>query len=193
MEHFYTIQGEGFFTGNSCYFIRFGGCDVGCVWCDVKESWDPKNHPNYTINQLLEIVIESKAHRVVLTGGEPAMYDLSELINLFHQNKILVHIETSGAYEIKGNYDWVCLSPKKFKFPLNSELSKANEFKAVVFHKNDIEWANTFINELSPSCQLYLQPEWSKKDVVTPLIIDYVKENPQWKISLQTHKFVGIP
>jgi len=193
MEHFYTIQGEGFYTGSAAYFIRLGGCDVGCVWCDVKESWDASIHPQMTVETLVKLVTDAKAKLVVITGGEPAMYDLNELVNALKASGIQVNIETSGAYPIKGELDWVCLSPKKFKFPIKEALIKADEFKAVVFHPSDIPWANSFVADLKPGCRLYLQPEWSKAESITPLIIDFVKENPQWQISLQTHKFLNIP
>ncbi len=193
MEHFYTIQGEGFYTGSAAYFIRLGGCDVGCVWCDVKESWDASIHPQMTVETLVKLVTDAKAKLVVITGGEPAMYDLNPLVDVLKAEGVQVNIETSGAYPIKGALDWVCLSPKKFKFPIKEALIKADEFKAVVFHPSDIAWANSFVADLKPGCRLYLQPEWSKADSITPLIIDFVKEHPQWQISLQTHKFLNIP
>ena len=193
MEHFYTIQGEGFHTGSAAYFIRLGGCDVGCVWCDVKESWDASVHPQMTVETLVKLVTDAKAKLVVITGGEPAMYDLNPLVDVLKAAGIQVNIETSGAYPIQGALDWICLSPKKFKFPIKEALIKADEFKAVVFHPSDIAWAQSFLVDLKPSCRLYLQPEWSKSDSITPLIIDFVKENPQWQISLQTHKYLNIP
>jgi organic radical activating enzyme len=193
MEHFYTIQGEGFYTGNAAYFIRFGGCDVGCVWCDVKESWDASIHPQVSIETMVDWVVQSGSPLCVITGGEPAMYNLTDLVNAFHSEGIKVNIETSGAYEIIGDYDWICLSPKKFKFPILSSLSKANEFKAVVFHTSDIQWAESFRKDLNENCLLYFQPEWSKAEQNLPLIIDYVKAHPEWQISLQTHKFMNIP
>jgi organic radical activating enzyme len=193
MEHFYTIQGEGYYTGSAAYFIRLGGCDVGCVWCDVKESWDASIHPQMTVETLVKLVTDAKAKLVVITGGEPAMYDLNDLVDALKAAGIQVNIETSGAYPIQGALDWICLSPKKFKFPIKEALIKADEFKAVVFHPSDIAWAQSFVVDLKPSCRLYLQPEWSKSDSITPLIIDFVKENPQWQISLQTHKYLNIP
>jgi 7-carboxy-7-deazaguanine synthase len=193
MEHFYTIQGEGFHTGRAAYFIRFGGCNVGCVWCDVKESWDADIHPKYTVDELLGFVAKSQAQICVITGGEPAMYDLSILIDELHTMGIRVHIETSGAYEIKGHYDWVCISPKKFKFPVKEALLKANEFKAIVFNRDDIKWAQSYVKDLPIDCLLYLQPEWSKQEKNLPLILDFIKHNQNWRISLQTHKFMDIP
>lgn len=193
MEHFYTIQGEGFYTGTAAYFIRLGGCDVGCVWCDVKESWDASKHPQMTVENLVNIVKEANAKLCVITGGEPAMYDLNPLVEALKAEGLQVNIETSGAYPINGQFDWICLSPKKFKFPIKEALSKADEFKAVIFHPSDIAWAESFVVDLKPGCRLYLQPEWSKAEIITPLIIDYVKQNPQWQISLQTHKYLNIP
>ena len=193
MEHFYTIQGEGTYTGQAAYFIRLGGCDVGCVWCDVKESWDAAAHPQMSVDVLLEHVLASKAPICVITGGEPAMYDLNPMVNALKNNQIRAHIETSGAYTIRGDFDWVCLSPKKFKFPIEGSLYKADEFKPVIFHPSDIAWAASFDKTLKSSCIKYLQPEWSKAETVLPLIIDYVKSHPDWRISLQTHKFLNIP
>lgn len=193
MEHFYTIQGEGAYTGCAAYFIRLGGCDVGCVWCDVKDSWDAAAHPQMSVSDLVELVTATPAKICVITGGEPAMYDLDPLITELQKASIRVHIETSGAYDIQGNPDWICLSPKKFKFPIKEALVRANEYKAVVFHKSDIEWAMSYVKDLPSTCLKYLQPEWSKSEAVTPLIIDFVKLNPDWRISLQTHKFLNIP
>lgn len=193
MEHFYTIQGEGRYTGHAAYFIRLGGCDVGCVWCDVKDSWDASKHPQLTVKYLLDEVSKSNALICVITGGEPAMYDLNPIVNALKSANIRVHIETSGAYPIQGDIDWICLSPKKFKPPIKEALQIADEYKSVVFHKSDIEWAETFVPDLKKSCNLYLQPEWSKSESVLPLIIAYVKDNPKWNISLQTHKFLNIP
>ncbi len=193
MEHFYTIQGEGAYTGCAAYFIRLGGCDVGCVWCDVKESWDASAHPKMSVEQLVNIVSETPAKICVITGGEPAMYQLDPLISQLQKADIRVHIETSGAYNILGNPDWICLSPKKFKFPVKEALVRANEYKAVVYHKSDIDWAISYVKDLPENCIKYLQPEWSKSEAVLPLIIDFVKANPDWRISLQTHKFLNIP
>lgn len=193
MEHFYTIQGEGAFTGVAAYFIRLAGCDVGCTWCDVKESWTADNYEKFTANDMLTWVKSASAKLVVITGGEPAMYDLNGICNAFHSENIRVHIETSGAYEIKGNFDWITLSPKKFKFPLESEVSKANELKIVTFNKSDFEWAEKWQLFCDSNCKLYLQPEWDKRDIMLPQIIDFVKANPHWQISLQTHKIINVP
>ena len=193
MEHFYTIQGEGFHTGRAAYFVRLAGCDVGCVWCDVKESWDANAHPKININNILEYVKDAKAEMAVITGGEPLLHNLDDLTTLLQQNNIETNIETSGSSPLSGNWNWICVSPKKFKEPLLEVIEKANELKIVVFNKSDFEWAEKYAALVNESCILYLQPEWDKADQVLPLIIDYVKQNPQWKISLQTHKYLQIP
>ena len=193
MEYFYTIQGEGFYSGRAAFFIRLAGCDVGCVWCDVKESWDHEAHPNLTIDFIIEEVLKSKTDFVVITGGEPAMYDLTTLINRLKDNKIETAIETSGCYELIGNIDWYCFSPKKFKKPTEEAYTKANELKVVISHPSDFQWAEEHAAKVNLECKLYLQPEWSKQERFLPEIIEYVKFNPRWRISLQTHKFMNIP
>ncbi len=193
MEHFYTIQGEGFHTGRAAYFVRLAGCDVGCVWCDVKESWDANAHPQININNILEYVKDAKAEMAVITGGEPLLHQLDELTTLLQQNNIETNIETSGSSPLSGNWNWICVSPKKFKEPLLEVIEKANELKIVVFNKSDFEWAEKYAALVNENCILYLQPEWDKAEQVLPLIIDYVKQNPKWKISLQTHKYLQIP
>ena len=193
MEHFYTLQGEGFHTGRAAYFLRLGGCDVGCVWCDVKESWDANSHPKVDINTMLQYIQEAKAEMVVITGGEPLLHNLNELTELLQSNHIETNIETSGSSPLSGSLDWICLSPKKFKEPLLEVIEKANELKIVVFNKSDFEWAEKYAALVNPNCKLYLQPEWDKSSQMLPQIIEYVKQNPKWKISLQTHKFLQIP
>ena len=193
MEHFYTIQGEGFHTGRAAYFVRLAGCDVGCVWCDVKESWDANAHPQVNIYTILQYVMEAKAEMAVITGGEPLLHQLDELTTLLQQNNIETNIETSGSSPLSGNWNWICVSPKKFKEPLLEVIEKANELKIVVFNKSDFEWAEKYAALVNKDCILYLQPEWDKAEQVLPLIIDYVKQNPKWKISLQTHKYLQIP
>jgi organic radical activating enzyme len=193
MEHFYTLQGEGFHTGRAAYFLRLGGCDVGCVWCDVKESWDANSHPKVDINTMLQYIKEAKAEMAVITGGEPLLHNLEELTQLLKSNHIETNIETSGSSPLSGSWDWICLSPKKFKEPLLEVIEKANELKIVVFNKSDFEWAEKYAALVNPNCKLYLQPEWDKSSQMLPQIIDYVKQNPKWKISLQTHKFLQIP
>jgi organic radical activating enzyme len=193
MEHFYTLQGEGAFAGYAAYFIRLGGCDVGCVWCDVKESWDAAAHPQVTVATLLSYVLESKTNRVVITGGEPCMYDLHALCNALHAHGLKVHLETSGAHEIRGNFDWVTLSPKKFKAPLASAYAKADELKIIVFNKHDFDWAREHQALVPAKSALYLQTEWEKRDSNYNLIIDLIKANPAWHLSIQTHKYLEIP
>jgi organic radical activating enzyme len=193
MEHFYTLQGEGAFAGYAAYFIRLGGCDVGCVWCDVKESWDAAAHPQVTVATLLNYVLESKTNRVVITGGEPCMYDLHALCNALHAHGLKVHLETSGAHEIRGNFDWVTLSPKKFKAPLASAYAQADELKIIVFNKHDFDWAKEHQALVPAKSALYLQTEWEKRDSNYNLIIDFIKTNPAWHLSIQTHKYLQIP
>jgi organic radical activating enzyme len=193
MEQFYTLQGEGVHSGKAAYFIRLGGCDVGCVWCDVKDSWDATVHPQMTVAEITKAAAQHEARLAVITGGEPAMYDLTALCDALHSAGFKVHIETSGAYPLIGNIDWVTLSPKKFKAPLDECLAKANELKVVVFNKSDFEWAEQHATKVPADCKLFLQPEWSKKEIITPLIIDYIKKFPRWQLSLQSHKYINIP
>ena len=192
MEDFYTIQGEGFNTGKAAYFLRLGGCEVGCVWCDVKESWKAEDHPLVSVDEMLQRVILSGADKVVVTGGEPAMYDLKPMTDLLRKNNRKCFIETSGAYTLSGDWDWICVSPKKFKAPLAEVLKVADELKVVVYNKSDFEWAESHAQLVSPECRLYLQPEYSVHEKMMPVIIDYVKKNTLWRISLQTHKIIGV-
>lgn len=193
MEHFYTLQGEGAHSGKASYFIRLGGCDVGCVWCDVKESWDAESHPKMHIEDIVAAAAAHPSRVAVITGGEPAMYDLTSLSNALHRKGFATHIETSGAYKITGDIDWITVSPKKFKAPLDETLNIADELKVVVYNKSDFEWAEKHAAKVAGKCKLYLQPEWSKKDAMLPLIIDYIAAHPQWQLSLQTHKYINIP
>lgn len=193
MEQFYTIQGEGAYSGRAAYFIRIAGCDVGCVWCDVKESWDASAHETLSVHHLIQQVVETNTQFCVITGGEPAMYDLNALIEGLKSKGIETAIETSGCYALRGDIDWYCFSPKKFKAPVPESYSRANELKVVISHPSDFNWAEEHADKVNADCQLYLQPEWSKQERFLPLIIDYVKKHPQWKISLQTHKFMNIP
>lgn len=192
MEEFYTIQGEGFNTGKAAFFIRLAGCDVGCVWCDVKESWDAGIYKSDNIYNMLERVKNANAQNVVITGGEPMMYDLSELTNLFRTNDLNLWLETSGAYPMSGKWDWVCVSPKKFKSPLSESLKSANELKIIIFNKSDFKWAEENAARVSSACHLFLQPEYNKFNEMMPHIIDYVKQNSDWRISLQTHKIINV-
>ena len=193
MEHFYTIQGEGFHQGRAAYFIRLGGCDVGCVWCDVKDSWDAEKHPKLNIESLKLKVKETPAEIVVITGGEPLTHDLTELTKALQAAGLKTNIETSGAHPLSGSWDWICLSPKKFKAPLPGIIPLANELKIVVFNKSDFDWAEKYAALVSPSCKLYLQPEWDKAAEMTPHIIEYIKDHPQWELSLQIHKYINVP
>jgi organic radical activating enzyme len=193
MEMFYTLQGEGAFSGQAAYFIRLGGCDVGCVWCDVKESWDADAHPKIAVEAIVEEAAAHPARLAVITGGEPAMCDLNPLCDALHRLGFRVHIETSGAYPLLGRFDWITVSPKKFKAPLEDVVAQADELKVIVFNKSDFAWAEAHASYCSPDCLMLLQPEWDKSEAVTPLIIEYVKRHPRWRISLQTHKWMQIP
>lgn len=193
MEHFYTIQGEGYHQGKAAYFIRLGGCDVGCVWCDVKDSWDVEKHPKLNVERLKLNVLETPAKLVVITGGEPLMHNLDALTTVLQQQGLQTNIETSGAHPLSGKWDWICLSPKKFKAPLPEILPLANELKIVVYNKSDFDWAEKYAALVNPSCKLYLQPEWDKATEVTPLLIAYIKANPKWQLSLQVHKYINVP
>lgn len=193
MEHFYTLQGEGFHQGKAAYFIRLGGCDVGCVWCDVKESWDADKHPLVPVSDLIATVKSTPTRIVVITGGEPLLHDLTELTDQLHQAGLRTHMETSGSSPMSGQWDWITLSPKKFKAPLPENLLLAHELKVVVYNKSDFQWAEQYAAQVAPHCRLYLQPEWSKAAQMTPLIIDYIKSHPQWQLSLQAHKYINVP
>lgn len=193
MEAFYTIQGEGYYSGTPAYFIRLGGCDVGCVWCDVKESWDADQWPKQEVAEIVEGADEQPGSLVVITGGEPLMYDLTDLTTQLQHAGKHTNIETSGAYPLSGSWDWICFSPKKFMRPLPEFYEHADELKIIVYNKSDFKWAEEHAAKVEPGCQLYLQPEWDKSETMLPQIIDYIKDNPHWKISLQTHKFMQIP
>ena len=202
MEHFYTIQGEGFHQGRAAYFIRLGGCDVGCVWCDVKDSWRMDTHPKMSVIELVNSVLNNSSAPggggregalVVITGGEPLMHNLNELTATLQSAGFETNIETSGAHPLSGSWDWICLSPKKFKAPLPEILPLANELKVVVFNKSDFEWAEKYAALVSSTCKLFLQPEWDKAAEITPLLIEYIKQHPQWELSLQIHKYINVP
>ncbi|MGV3632213.1 MAG: 7-carboxy-7-deazaguanine synthase QueE [Bacteroidota bacterium] len=193
MEQFYTIQGEGKNSGRAAYFIRLAGCDVGCVWCDVKESWNAGEHPLVKIDELVAQVKASGTDFVVITGGEPAMYDLTVLTARLKSLRVEIAMETSGCYPLRGHIDWYCFSPKKFREPCAEAYGKANEIKVIISHPSDFAWAQGHAERVNPSALRYLQTEWSKQERFLPMIIDYVKENPAWKISLQTHKYMNIP
>ncbi len=192
MEAFYTIQGEGFHKGTAAYFIRIGGCDVGCHWCDVKESWNADLHPPTAIGEIIEQAVQY-SKTIVVTGGEPLTWDMDPLTQLLKKQGCQIHIETSGAYKLTGTWDWICLSPKKIKLPTPEIYEVANELKVIVFNVHDLKFAEEQAEKVNENCILYLQPEWSKRDKMIPLIVDYVMKNPRWKVSLQTHKYLNIP
>lgn len=193
MEGFYSIQGEGFFAGMPAYFIRLAGCDVGCVWCDVKESWDRNQHSLVSVDWIVEQVKTSKCPNVVITGGEPLMYNLDYLTQRLKQQGIKTHLETSGTATLSGIWDWICLSPKKFKNPISEIYAHTNELKVIVFNQSDFEFGEQQACKVLQPCKLFLQPEWSKREVMLPMIVEYVKKNTQWFVSLQTHKYMNIP
>ena len=193
MEAFYTIQGEGFYTGSSAYFLRIGGCDVGCHWCDVKESWDVERHTTTKVEEMIFPILEYPTDTVVVTGGEPLMWNMSYLTRSLKIKGFKTHLETSGSHKLTGKWDWSCLSPKKFQKPMETIKPLANELKIIVKNKSDFKWAEQQRVGVSEKCKLYLQPEWSNKEDMIPLIIEYVMLNPEWQISLQTHKYLHIP
>ncbi len=198
MEHFYTIQGEGFHQGKAAYFIRLGGCDVGCVWCDVKESWDASRHPVFSVEEIVRMAETGSSLQrddliVVITGGEPLMHDLNELTARLKQKGFHTNIETSGSHPLSGQWDWICLSPKKFKAPLPAVIAAAHELKVVIYNQSDFAWAEKYAALVSKDCLLYLQPEWSKAATMMPLMVEYIKQHPRWRISLQIHKYMNVP
>lgn len=193
MESFFTVQGEGSHSGKAAYFIRIGGCDVGCSWCDVKESWEAGNHPMVGIDTLVSEAKASGTDIVVITGGEPFMYDLTELTKQLKSQGLKTHVETAGVYPLTGEWDWLCFSPKKFKEPIEEYYNKSDELKVIVFNKSDFKWASEHAEKSHSGISFFLQPEWEKREVMMPLIVDYVKKNPKWRISLQTHKYLNIP
>lgn len=192
MEAFYTIQGEGHHTGKAAYFIRVGGCDVGCHWCDVKESWNPKLHPPTDIKTIISDA-EKYSKTIVITGGEPLTWDMTKLTDGLKHNNFQIHIETSGAYPLSGTWDWICLSPKKRMLPKPEIYHHTDELKVIIYNKNDFKFAEQQAALLQTDAELYLQPEWSVREKMMPLIVDYVMANPKWKVSLQTHKYLRIP
>jgi 7-carboxy-7-deazaguanine synthase len=193
MEMFYSLQGEGYHQGKAAFFIRLAGCDVGCVWCDVKDSWDASKHPQLSIDEIVNAALAHPSKIAIVTGGEPLLHVLDPLTNTLKTAGFQTHIETSGSSPLSGQWDWICLSPKKFKFPLEESVAAASELKVVVFNKSDIDWAESFEKRVSPNCKLYLQPEWDKADTMTPLAIDYIKAHPHWELSAQLHKYIQVP
>jgi len=193
MEAFYTIQGEGFHQGRSAYFIRLAGCTVGCFWCDVKESWDADKHPKVAIDAIVELASAEPGRLAIITGGEPLMHNLDKLTQQLQANGFETNIETSGSFAISGSWNWICVSPKKFRPPTPEALRRANELKVIIYNKNDFAWAESHAAEVSKNCKLYLQPEWERSAVMTPHIVEYIKQNPKWALSLQIHKYINVP
>ncbi len=193
MELFYSLQGEGYHQGKAAFFIRLAGCDVGCVWCDVKDSWDASKHPVLSVEEIVAAAAAHPSRIAIVTGGEPLLHQLDPLTTALRAAGFQTHIETSGSSPMSGSWDWVCLSPKKFKTPLPESVKAADELKVVVFNKSDFDWANSFVNDLADDCKKYLQPEWEKSDAMTPLVIEYIKQNPSWELSAQLHKYIQVP
>jgi len=193
MELFYSLQGEGYHQGKAAFFIRLAGCDVGCVWCDVKDSWDASKHPVLTVEEIVAAAVAHPSRIAIVTGGEPLLHQLDPLTTALRAAGFQTHIETSGSSPMSGSWDWVCLSPKKFKAPLAESIKAADELKVVVFNKSDFDWANSFVNDVNTDCKKYLQPEWEKSDAMTPLVIEYIKSNPSWELSAQLHKYIQVP
>ena len=192
MEAFYSIQGEGFHKGSAAYFIRIGGCDVGCHWCDVKESWDAKKHPLTTVEVITRDAVKYNSI-IVVTGGEPLIWNMAPLTSALKAKNMQIHIETSGSYQISGQWDWFCLSPKKNKLPIPAAFDRADELKVIIYNKDDFKFAEEQAKKVSGKCILFLQPEWSRREKVMPLLVNFVLQNPKWKVSLQTHKYLNIP
>ena len=193
MELFYSLQGEGYHQGKAAFFIRLAGCDVGCVWCDVKDSWDASKHPVLTIEEIVAAAAAHPSRIAIVTGGEPLLHQLDPLTTALKAAGFQTHIETSGSSPMSGSWDWVCLSPKKFKAALPEAIKAANELKVVVFNNSDFAFANSFVNDVDADCKKYLQPEWEKSDAMTPLVIEYIKSNPSWELSAQLHKYIQVP
>lgn len=193
MEAFHTLQGEGIFAGQAAYFIRLAGCDVGCSWCDVKASWDPDAHPRMKVEDLVAEASRYPSRIAVITGGEPLMHDVGPLTAALHRAGFRTHIETSGTHPFSGEWHHVCLSPKKFKPALPEAFLRADELKVIAFNRHDLQWAEEQAARVRPGCILLLQPEWDKREAMTPLIVEHVKAHPRWRISLQTHKYLNIP
>ena len=193
MELFYSLQGEGYHQGKAAFFIRLAGCDVGCVWCDVKDSWDASKHPVLSIEEIVAAAAAHPSRIAIVTGGEPLLHQLDPLTTALRVAGFQTHIETSGSSPMSGSWDWVCLSPKKFKAALPEAIKAANELKVVVFNNSDFAFANSFVNDVDSDCKKYLQPEWEKSDAMTPLVIEYIKANPSWELSAQLHKYIQVP
>ena len=193
MEMFYSLQGEGFHQGSAAFFIRLAGCDVGCVWCDVKESWDASKHPTLSTKEIVDAALAHPGRKAIITGGEPLLHNLLSLTNALHKAGFQVHLETSGSSPLSGNFDWICVSPKKFKAPLSEVLEKADELKVVIFNKHDFDWAIQNAALTKSDCKLFVQPEWDKSKEMLPLCIEFVKSHPNWELSAQLHKYIQVP
>jgi organic radical activating enzyme len=193
VEEFYTVQGEGYHAGKAAYFIRLGGCDIGCSWCDSRFSWKPDIHPLVDADDIIGRVVESGSDSVVVTGGEPLIWNLDYLCKGLKGNNINTFIETSGAYPLSGEWDWICVSPKRNMPPLDEMCNAANELKVIIQKPEDFEWAEKYRLKVKSDCRLFLQPEWSSFKLIIPVIVDYVKKYPDWRISLQIHKYMHIP
>jgi len=193
MEMFYSLQGEGYHQGKAAYFIRLAGCDVGCVWCDVKDSWDASKHPTLSVETIVNSALAHPARLAIITGGEPLLHNMTALTTALKAAGFQSHIETSGSSTMSGDWDWICLSPKKFKAPLPSILPLAHELKVVVFNSSDFDWAEKNAQQTNARCKLYLQPEWDKQALITPMVIEYIKANPRWELSAQLHKYIQVP
>jgi len=193
VEHFFSLQGEGYHTGKAAYFVRLGGCDVGCSWCDSRFSWNADMHPLVSADEIISYIIESGTDSVVVTGGEPLMWNLDYFCNMLKEKKISTFLETSGAYPLSGNWDWICLSPKRNMPPVNDICKIADELKVIIQDSDDFDWAEKYRGMVNEECILFLQPEWSRFGIIVPRIVDYIKRNPVWRISLQSHKYMHIP
>ncbi|OUO23089.1 7-carboxy-7-deazaguanine synthase QueE [Alistipes sp. An31A] len=193
VEDFYTIQGEGYHTGKAAYFIRLGGCDVGCRWCDAKYTWNPRLYPPVEVATIVARATACAAQAVVVTGGEPLLYPLGVLTSELHAQGLELFLETSGSHPFSGEFDWVCLSPKRQQPPLEEAYVRADELKVIVERAEDFAWAEQNAARVRPECRLYVQPEWSVSEQVMPLLVEYVKANPRWNISIQAHKYMHIP
>ena len=193
VEDFYTIQGEGFHSGKPAYFIRLGGCDVGCSWCDAKYTWNPLSHPLVATDEIVERAASFEAQAIVITGGEPLLYPLDYLTERLHAHGLEIFLETSGSHPLSGEFDWICLSPKRKQPPLAEAFAAASELKVIIETEEDLRWAEECAAKVGEHCMLFMQPEWSRSEQMTPTIVEYVKAHPQWNISIQIHKFMHIP
>lgn len=193
VEDFYTIQGEGYHSGKAAYFIRLGGCDVGCAWCDAKYTWNPRLYPPTPIEEIVERAVACEAKSIVITGGEPLLYPLTPLTEALHERGLTIFLETSGSHPFSGTFDWVCLSPKQKAEPIDEAYERADELKVIIAGEEELAWAEQCRQRVRPACRLYLQPEWSVSERVMPMLVEYAKRHPEWNISIQSHKYMHIP